>query len=346
MTSEKRKEMYFEETNKLIKELGYIEKSNIIPCTIDEINYIQEKFRIKFPTAFVEFLALCGHQLGIVFHDDNSYYKDLISMRRSAKKMFKRDRVKITNDIIILTFHEGYLFNFIKAYEDENPPVYSYTEGSKKINKIFDSFTSFVNSCILDYYKFAQSLSVSGWKLEKLLCPPVPINIVKHLHFNCCEFKTLPSKTFDYINLTSIDAWSCNLEEISDDITKLINLNTIRLNNNNFIIFPNTLLKLEKLNRIDISNNKIKSINMNEKDIKNSNIEYIDLSHNNLEYISDNILGLRNLRELNLFGNKKLKSDEIINVIKKYENTRNKELKILLGNNLENYQEILVSKKY
>jgi Leucine-rich repeat (LRR) protein len=101
----------------------------------------------------------------------------------------------------------------------------------------------------------------------------------------------------------SVEAFSCvncKLSEIPQEIYNSPNLKRVTLNDNKIKQF--NINKMTKLEYLDLSKNKIKTINGNFSELPN--LQYLNLADNSLKDLPTSIFELKNLKVLNLKGNK------------------------------------------
>jgi tetratricopeptide (TPR) repeat protein len=100
-------------------------------------------------------------------------------------------------------------------------------------------------------------------------------------------------------NTESFSCINCNLKELPSFLLLDNNIKRIVARNNKIKQFY--IPKSNKLVYLDLSNNKIKSLEGDFKDLPN--LEYLDLSNNSLKTLPINILSLKNLKILNISKN-------------------------------------------
>ena len=102
---------------------------------------------------------------------------------------------------------------------------------------------------------------------------------------------------------TTVESYSCNncnMRDFPYNALEAPNLKTLILSNNKIRDFD--VKKNNKINYLDLSNNRLKEITGTFTDMPNLN--YLNLSGNSLKTIPDGIESLKKLKVLNITGNK------------------------------------------
>ena len=150
---------------------------------------------------------------------------------------------------------------------------------------------------------------------------PVQINQLNHLkEFSLTHsmVKNVPKELFDLDHLEELDLSDNEIEKISEDIAKLINLRVLRVgrawykqleNSKGNILqnLPKELFSLQKLEVLDISQNKLVEISNDIQNLKSLNS--LILSDNRIEKLPD-VLPDMKLRTLRVEGNRLKKLPE------------------------------------
>ncbi|MFY7815751.1 MAG: leucine-rich repeat domain-containing protein [Chryseobacterium taeanense] len=166
-----------------------------------------------------------------------------------------------------------------------------------------------------------------------------------YLNFGFYSKEVVPERVFSKIDIKRLTIFHTNLRKLPksicrltsikdlnlshnrlsdiDEITCLINLEFLFLDQNRLEILPDTFSNLSKLYHLDISQNKFNSkdinklpMNLVELHIANSNfsevpkavfdlkqLEFLNLSNNNLSELPTELVELKNLKRILIYGN-------------------------------------------
>ncbi len=105
----------------------------------------------------------------------------------------------------------------------------------------------------------------------------------------------------DYLDITCVKLYNCNLKEIPDKIFKFINLKILYLGSNCISEIPNSITSLCNLQELDLSNNKISEIPIGIASL--TNLQCLYLSYNRIKEIHTSIASLANLKYLDICNN-------------------------------------------
>ncbi len=117
---------------------------------VHEINQIEEKFNIKLPIAYKQFLLSSGKKTGFLLNGYYIEYPSLIENREDAiyelnfDDREKNDKeLEIKDSYFFFAQWQGYNFFFFDcSLEEDNPTVFLFD--TDKIRKYKDSFTDFL----------------------------------------------------------------------------------------------------------------------------------------------------------------------------------------------------------
>jgi Leucine-rich repeat (LRR) protein len=129
------------------------------------------------------------------------------------------------------------------------------------------------------------------------------MNLIERASAKIISLDNSKKITQNLILPNSVESFSCNnckLNEVPQAFFNSSNLKRVVLSNNKIKQF--NISKMQKLEYLDLSKNKIKTINGNFYDLPN--LQYLNLSDNALKEIPLSINELKNLKILNLKGNK------------------------------------------
>ena len=121
-------------------------------CTIDEIQQIENALKIRLPSAYREFLSLCGKGAGDFLVGTDWTYPSVLSLNQSASQLLHEcgDHLKLSPSDYVFAMHQGYQFLFFDSQVSDDPPVFVFVEGEDSSLLVFDSFSNWFLQCVED----------------------------------------------------------------------------------------------------------------------------------------------------------------------------------------------------
>lgn len=105
------------------------------PCTMAEIQELEEKQGTQFPGGYVEFLETMGKDAGQFMVGSFAYYKDLELINAEAKELLKANNFKdLPENTFVFWMHQGYQFAFFSLNKEDDPPVFYYNETISQVD--------------------------------------------------------------------------------------------------------------------------------------------------------------------------------------------------------------------
>lgn len=152
-----------------LESAGLLVRGQRSGCTPDEIEQVRRAQGVyRLPERYRDFLAVLGREPRLMRGSDWTY-RDLLTLKADAEALVNenRDDPAFLNGALVVQMHQGYQFLYIPAgsVEEEDPAVWTYSEGEGPPRRAFDSFTA-----LLDYA--ARELTVSRDVNEQLRANP------------------------------------------------------------------------------------------------------------------------------------------------------------------------------
>lgn len=99
-----------------------------VPCTLDEVETLEQQISLELPVAYKEFLAWLGHSAGSFLHYLDCFYPSLVSLQQAVRAMLASDACSSTlaDDAFVFMLISGEGFAFIRTSEGDDPPVYAH----------------------------------------------------------------------------------------------------------------------------------------------------------------------------------------------------------------------------
>ncbi|MBE7529114.1 MAG: SMI1/KNR4 family protein [Ardenticatenaceae bacterium] len=141
--------MYLDATRTRLAQLGFIQPNTLKPCTKGEIESLHRSLGSELPKAYQEFLLLMGHGAGPILSGTHCFYEDLSEIQSRAAELLKENNssFSLPDKSFVLLMHQGYYFLFFLIDGNDDPPLFSYSEGQQDNFVLsFNSFSEFLNA--------------------------------------------------------------------------------------------------------------------------------------------------------------------------------------------------------
>ena len=129
-----------------------IENSGIEPayttarCTKEEIEKLEKECHLKLPEVYKRFLLSFGKSTGSSFLGEAIFlYSGILEFQHLVDQ---EARNKIPSTAYVFLIHDVLILFFDTAIGDD-PPIYRLMEHDSKPEKVFDSFTEWLNDYVL-----------------------------------------------------------------------------------------------------------------------------------------------------------------------------------------------------
>jgi hypothetical protein len=136
----------------LLRERGVAGESDLCGCSLSELEAVEEKLGKPIPLAYRNFLKIMGRGAGRLFLGTNAFFPGILELTEIAAEIVSEDpsHIKLPEDALVLTMHQGYEFMFMRKSEGDDPPVYHYLEGRGGFDKRQERFTEYLSDAALD----------------------------------------------------------------------------------------------------------------------------------------------------------------------------------------------------
>ncbi len=140
------------------------------PASQQEIDSLELKLEFSLPEAYKEFLLWGGKDPGEIWSGSVCAIAEVADIQDSAIELLDENNfpLSLPNNAFVFLMHQGYQIMFFEISNEENPPVYFYSEGQedKHFQKLYDSFSE----CLIQELNFQLEVRESlGEDLEKWL---------------------------------------------------------------------------------------------------------------------------------------------------------------------------------
>jgi hypothetical protein len=155
--------MYLDKIKKQLIELKLALPQEQVGCTRNEIILIEQQLGISLPTAYQEFLLSMGHSAGKFLQGSDCFFQHLLSLQEWAVELLNENNFskKLPEDAFVFYMHQGYQFSFFRLSEGDDPPTYSYCEGTNQTTfiKSHKRFSDFLKTEVEIQEKYLMSLA-------------------------------------------------------------------------------------------------------------------------------------------------------------------------------------------
>ncbi|MFN3652310.1 MAG: SMI1/KNR4 family protein [Armatimonadota bacterium] len=117
-------------------------------CSAEEIARVEAVLGLRLPPAYRGFLAVMGKAAGPLYLGDTFLYPTEIDVREDAALLAERHGWTLPEDAVVFAMHGGWEFDFIRASEGDDPPVYHYVEGEPGPLRVCDHFTECISRAV------------------------------------------------------------------------------------------------------------------------------------------------------------------------------------------------------
>jgi hypothetical protein len=116
----------------------------LIPCTKSDVLLIEEYYQVKLPTVYKEFLLSMGKGAGAFMRGSSVFFDEIFDLKDGAEELIRdNDLGPMPGDAFVFWMHQGYQIAFFRLSEDEELPIYYFSEGTE-INKFVLKTKNFV----------------------------------------------------------------------------------------------------------------------------------------------------------------------------------------------------------
>jgi len=141
--------MYLEKAKDRQKDLFRVGYRRPVPCSLQEVEELEQWVGHRLPEAYREFLSWMGHSGGGVLAGTDCFYRDMKRIQAGAKELLEENQYsgELPRDAFVFCMHQGYQFIFFHLEDGDDPPVYYYVEENPPrtfFEQIYQRFSIFV----------------------------------------------------------------------------------------------------------------------------------------------------------------------------------------------------------
>lgn len=106
--------------------------TKVVPCSETDVSILEERFSIKLPTAYREFLLWMGQHGGGFWVGHYGFYKELPDINVWARALVLEGNTdpQLPEDAFVFFWDVAQSFYFFRTNEGDDPPVYFYMDPS------------------------------------------------------------------------------------------------------------------------------------------------------------------------------------------------------------------------
>jgi hypothetical protein len=125
-------------------------RHEILGCTIEEVEQIQQAQHVELPPIYKEFLFRMGRGAGRLAQGTSYYYPELLDLKKFAFNLLSQSGSKysLADNAFVFSMHQGYQFEFFHAGIDD-PAVYIYDERMDVPEQSFDHYSKYLDAWLL-----------------------------------------------------------------------------------------------------------------------------------------------------------------------------------------------------
>lgn len=132
------------------------------PCTLEEVEELEQWCGHRLPEAYREFLLWMGRSGGGFLAGSDYFYRHLKDLPAAALELLAEDQFagQLPANIFIFFMHQGFQFNFFYFDDGDDPPVYWYIEEiptGVSFTRLYAHFSDFILTEIEGHIKAAES---------------------------------------------------------------------------------------------------------------------------------------------------------------------------------------------
>lgn len=155
--------MYLDQIKKQLIELKLALPQEQVGCTRNEVILIEQQLEINLPIVYQEFLLSMGHSAGKFLQGSDCFFQHLLFLQDWAVELLNENNFpqKLPEDVFVFYMHQGYQFSFFRLSEGDDPPTYSYCEGTNQTTFIISHkrFSDFLKTEVEIQEKYLMSLA-------------------------------------------------------------------------------------------------------------------------------------------------------------------------------------------
>ncbi len=307
----------------------------LIDWSIEDVHYLSKGghpdiFFIETPKRWYYFYMTSKDSGEIIGNDADGishYWQSKLKVRSEGMLEFKTDILKETDfsskeakasgtlkfELSKLKELEDHLHvKFIRVHSDEDYQPFGYLMEKNHVillTMIFNKDTDAIKIFeIIQHFTRLRNLTIYDYNCEFI---PKELSTLKHLENFHISPKTIPRENVlkiihpwigDLIKLKEFSILDCDIEFLPVEITKLRNLNILRIQKGKLKAIPENIGDLVNLTQLRLGNNQIEEIPESLCNLRN--LQFLELNGNRITKLPKEFGNLTELQNLNIFANR------------------------------------------
>lgn len=140
----------FEDFVNEILSAGLATEKDVQGCSDEELSSLKVSVGHILPNAYECFLLKFGEGAGGFMQGTDIFYSSLKGLKEEAIELLEENEegFGLPDDAFVFSMHQGYEFLYFKLSDGDDPEVYQYVEGNGKSEKVWRSFTEFMQQSL------------------------------------------------------------------------------------------------------------------------------------------------------------------------------------------------------
>lgn len=126
---------------------GLASERDFVGCSNDEIAQLEQRFSVKLPSSFIDFLRVMGKERN-GFYAEASMSFPFNDMRRIAADLLNDVGETLSSTAFVFVERYGCAVLFFETTEGNDPPVYVCQENEQPSSKISPSFSEWLSMAV------------------------------------------------------------------------------------------------------------------------------------------------------------------------------------------------------
>lgn len=125
-------------------------REEIRGCSVQEVADLEASVGLVLPARYREFLLLAGKGAGEFYVGTDFFVPQILGLNDDAAELLaeNNESFALPDDAFVFLMHQGYQFNYFRAGEGDDPPVYYYHEARGAPVQTMPSFSAFLLDAI------------------------------------------------------------------------------------------------------------------------------------------------------------------------------------------------------
>ncbi|MBC3907921.1 SMI1/KNR4 family protein [Undibacterium umbellatum] len=138
---------------KWLEQAGLDEGTGILGISAKEIELIEQKYSIRLPKSYKDFLQQCGISAGLFSRDISFFYDDVLYMWDSFGEAVREWGVSFSlpENAFLFSEYQGGSYHYFICDGNDNPPIFAFSEANPVPIQISSGFVEYIKDSISAY---------------------------------------------------------------------------------------------------------------------------------------------------------------------------------------------------